>query len=40
MMAPNAGWMMGVHGGYNDGTQCWLNDGNGMEATMMAPNAG
>ena len=34
-----AGWWA-RRGGYNDDTQCWLDDGHGVEVTMMAHNAG
>ena len=34
-----AGWWAHC-GGYNDGTQCWQDDGHGVEVTMMAHNAG
>ena len=40
MMTHSAGWMMAWYRGYNDDTQCWLDDGHGIEATMMTVLAG
>ena len=39
-MTHSAGWVMAWYRGYNDDTECWLDDGHGIEAIMMTHSAG